>query len=358
MNNTEKKLYLEALRIIAIFCVLYNHTIGYILGWQQEVSVAHFIYLAVTMTDRLAVPLFFMISGALLLPKEENLAVIWKKRVVRFLLLILFINTVVYVQTLAGGCIEGNPLSFDFMEWLHILFTGADKSYWYLYAYLSALIMLPFLRGAGKIMNKSLMLYLIGGHALIYTLIPAVNFFLQGTEASLELSAGFALPLMTESCIFYMLLGNYLENLADSSLYTGKNLLKLAVLSFTGVAIEVIFTHVYGMRHEFGDQYVLMFDYLIAITAFVGVKMLFVARPINRNSKGACFLEFAGGLTLGMYLFDPIVSKLCRDSFTYFLAGHRVPMIFAAVAYCLLSMILCGTFTWLLKKIPLMKKLL
>lgn len=77
----EKKLHLEFLRIIAIMLVIFNHTgeKGFLLYTIARDSVLYEFYLFSSIACKVAVPLFWMISGALLINKEESISVIYKK---------------------------------------------------------------------------------------------------------------------------------------------------------------------------------------------------------------------------------------------------------------------------------------
>ena len=65
-NKNTRVTYYDVMRIIAIFLVVFNHLRGYSLysissGWKQ------WIYFFMTMITRINVPLFLMVSGALIL---------------------------------------------------------------------------------------------------------------------------------------------------------------------------------------------------------------------------------------------------------------------------------------------------
>ena len=63
-QKNQKKLYLEVLRYIAIFFVIYNHTAenGFLLFMDNNrPRWAYFIYLFISQIDKMAVPIFFMI---------------------------------------------------------------------------------------------------------------------------------------------------------------------------------------------------------------------------------------------------------------------------------------------------------
>ena len=68
----KRKIYLDFLRIIAIFMVLFNHTgtSGFVLFTVTQRSALYPFYLFNAILIKIAVPLFFMISGVLLLGKN------------------------------------------------------------------------------------------------------------------------------------------------------------------------------------------------------------------------------------------------------------------------------------------------
>ena len=74
-----RKIHIDILRLIAICCVVYMHI---------EIAVpppinatGYYVYLAINMCIRTAIPIFFMISGAVLLHKTEKLNIVIKKRI-------------------------------------------------------------------------------------------------------------------------------------------------------------------------------------------------------------------------------------------------------------------------------------
>ena len=71
----QRKLHYDILRIIASLCVIYNHTSerGYYLYAFPCSFILKDFYIAVAALIAVAVPIFFMISGALLLSKDEPL---------------------------------------------------------------------------------------------------------------------------------------------------------------------------------------------------------------------------------------------------------------------------------------------
>ncbi len=90
--------YLDELRAIAILCVIFAHTIqNFPVNTDYLTSPILLSYLTVA---RMGVVLFFMISGALLIGKDFNLANFFKKRFSRVLIPTMFWQIIGYVSIL------------------------------------------------------------------------------------------------------------------------------------------------------------------------------------------------------------------------------------------------------------------
>ena len=83
----KKLLHIEFLRFLCIWLVMFTHsaTEGFSIFIHRPESLFYPFYLAVPFWVKTAVPIFFMISGALLLGREEPISTIFKKRIWRFL---------------------------------------------------------------------------------------------------------------------------------------------------------------------------------------------------------------------------------------------------------------------------------
>lgn len=64
-----------------------------------------------------------------------------------------------------------------------------------------------------------------------------------------------------------------------------------------------------------------------------------------------------GSLTFGIYLLDHYFKLVLYQDYEKF-AERFIPSIFASFGWCVVSMILGGTVTWILKKMPILKKIL
>lgn len=140
MTERKEKIYIEIVRLVAILLVLYCHTsVNGLLYFQQgkgnrSNQLAIFIYPVAAG----CVQLFFMISGALLLRKTESIGTVLRKRFFRFLSVTLVVVLVYYL-------LDGENLSVK--GYFNALYSGGSLTqHWFLYAYLSFLLILPFLQ--------------------------------------------------------------------------------------------------------------------------------------------------------------------------------------------------------------------
>lgn len=135
----------DIIRAIAIIFVIGIHSLGLVNDALADGdSVARLTNAAMSIVYA-GVPLFVMLSGALLLGKDEPINTFFKKRVNRLLLPFFFwsiiAGTMLYLQD--GGrsiviCIE--TLS------IKMLTTGVHGIYWYVYMIIGLYLITPFLR--------------------------------------------------------------------------------------------------------------------------------------------------------------------------------------------------------------------
>ena len=101
----KKLIYLEIMRIIAAFFVIFNHTGaiggGFELFIDQPLgSLRYWLYLLISICCKFAVPIFFMISGALLLARNEPIKVVLKKRLLPICIALLVFSFGYYLGEL------------------------------------------------------------------------------------------------------------------------------------------------------------------------------------------------------------------------------------------------------------------
>ena len=134
----KRNLGFDVIRIVAILCVLYNHREAF--SYYTIVptgSVRYCLLVSLSVISRCGPPLFFMISGVLLLDKEESFSTIIKHRLLRIIIAMLVLS--IYAK-----------LFWPVAKGLSVFSIFATRLNWYLYAYCGYLLMLPILRIIAK----------------------------------------------------------------------------------------------------------------------------------------------------------------------------------------------------------------
>ena len=338
----QRKLHLEMIRIIAVFLVIFNHTDGFIYYTETTNRLTWLFSLGMAGICRIAVPLFFMVSGALLLDKEESVKDLFQKRVARILTILIAFSLFYYFM----DCIRygwQNTGMTDFFE--KLCTNGIRESFWFLYMYLAMLLTLPFFRKMAKHLGDKLMIYLMLLKILFSVLIPLVNI---SFEISVYLDAGFV-----GDFAFYMLLGYYMEK-KDMSLreMTNSGILLLGIGGFA-ILDMVIMWLFYRWK---GSYQTALLDLFICVTA--PMVWMLVRRIAERIKPGLAtkLLLITGGCVFGIYLLDNFVRWQLLP--VYLFLCEKTVGVLACSAYVMLTFLLGLMYTFVLKKIPLVNRFL
>lgn len=348
-----KMLHIEFLRIIAIYLVLFNHTgvKGFFHFSVAADSHFYWMYLFYSILDKIAVPLFFMISGALLLQKDENLSQLYYKRVLKFIVILLAISAVyqLYDYYVNNDNIELKTILLEFVN------GSTSTALWYLYSYIGVLIMLPFLRKLARSLSSNEYLYLIALRIIFFGVFPMI-FFLIFREPQ---NFGNYLPLVTADNIFFLLIGYYAEHLLPDRLLTKKNLLFGLLFSVISIMICCLMTHykiiVSGDCSESTSQ--IFHKSLIVIpciTIYLCCKYYFAHRSIPAFIQR--IILFFGRTTFGVYLLERILRQSTTAIFD--ISKPYIHTFPACILWIFCACLIGSVITFLLQKIPIVKNFL
>ncbi len=339
---------------------MFTHTAtaGFSIFIVRPESFFYPLYLAVPFWVKTAVPIFFMISGALLLGREEPISVIFKKRIWRFLQVIFVFSLINYVWFYHNLplTIPGHIAKFFTMMYSSNMATA----YYFLYIYIGFLLMLPIWRKLVKAMTNTLFLYLIGLNLFFVGCVPVISYLIfQGTA---EINY-FVNPLLAISePTFYFLIGYWMEHVLPKEWLTKKNLLRLFVAALIGTCIAAIMTHYRGvlaggMTEALSERFYDSFLFLNTAFVFCLARWYFLTHEISL-SWSRC-LVCLGSLSFGVMLFEEITRNLTHIILSRVLLVYlyRFPFIDAIIWICL-AYLLGLLFTWLIRKIPYFKKLI
>ncbi len=158
--------YLDGLRFVAILNVILIHVLG--IFRHQYFSTSTLKYTLVTFFDcftRIGVPLFFMLTGILMLTKkekDENYFKFFKKRVLKFLLTYLLFSIIYYIYS----HFDSNMSIYEFLA----IMTSDRPMYhlWFMPVIILIYIFIPFLKKLIKTLSKKeleiiiLIIFLLG----------------------------------------------------------------------------------------------------------------------------------------------------------------------------------------------------
>ncbi|MEY8258622.1 acyltransferase [Erysipelotrichaceae bacterium 66-17] len=350
------------MRIIACFFVIFNHLPGYSLYGITDSPLKSWVYMIPTMITRINVPIFFMISGTLLLTdKQESYKKIIQKRFMRIIYALALFTLILYLVSIGQ-----HQVKWSFSQYLWYLFAEpidiGGRAYWYLYCYLGFLLLLPILRRITKGMTKADFILLLSVHFFFSSLIPIVNIILtsHGID-NIVISPHFseALDLALDKVMFYPLIGYYIDHSIDLKNTKPKQIILLCLFGIAGIVVSNICTYYEGTHGDmiFTQNYVSLFDYISTICVFILIKYIclkhngYIAHPHFVKT-----VTLIGSLTYGIYLIDPVLKKLVYIPFETILEPFMITF-FVSILWCLTSMIIGGLITFELNKVSIFKKI-
>lgn len=329
-RNSSSTAFLDVLRWSAAAMVVMLHVVSGVTAVLSAEMTPNqrAVYYTVKALTTTGVPVFLMISGALLLNPDKEISVrkIFTHYLRRILLALLLFGTVFAVMELTVTEGRFSPA----LLWKGFLNTLSGKSWahmWYLYELAGLYLATPFLRMIIRGSGRKLLEYglILGG--LFSSLIP---FFEQLTDFDL----GFTYPFSGIYLLYYIL-GYYFLKYGKVS----PRLTSVTALLTAGFLIaDMAFLKLFRVSYD-SPLIVLLTVCLFLTAANSGVHVSWMS-----SHRNLCF---------GIYLIHPVFLNLFYKylSITPLNFGYGGILIFWAAAF-LFS--LAGS--WVMQKIPLLKK--
>lgn len=332
----KKTLYIEVLRIIAILFVIFNHTKqnGYVHFTLYEPGTLKFwFYMFFSVIAGIGVPVFYSVSGAVLIGKDEPVSYIWKKRIPKYVLVLVVFSLILSLWKALPDD------SFSFLSFLkHIYSDGVIVPYWFLYSYIGFLMILPVIRRAVTNMTDQEFHYLFGLWIVFNSLIFILQYRLS--NGTLSMNELLFPSLLTNMLFFYPALGYYL--MVRLKKVSDKMCLTALVLAVITIAVTMYIT---GFRINLtGDINESTVNYFYecnrpfqVVFIILAVRKMFESKMIS--SLPDMILRNLGGCVFGIYLIEEIGRDILLPVYIRMCSGINS---FAAVwIYVLLVFILC-----------------
>jgi surface polysaccharide O-acyltransferase-like enzyme len=298
------------------------------------------------------VPLFVMLSGALLLQPEkldEPIRVFLKKRMSRIGLAFVFWN-IVYLAW--GFYITNVPVTLNNVVQgiVKDLFTGAWYQFWFIYLIIGLYLVTPILRVIISHGNPRITRYLIAIWFSGVAIIPLIQLALGYTlDAGVFVIGGF---------VGYFVMGDYLKKITlRSALLYG-----LLIASFVGTMFGV-WLMTYPLSSLVQNNYFLGY---LTVNVIVGSVALFLILlkvkpdwPGTNHPASRQVVQAISKNTLPIFLFHVIILETLergllgfKISFTTLNPIIEIPLLAALTFFITLGLVL------LMRRVPLLKKLI
>lgn len=306
MDYKRKKYHLDALRVLASFFVLFGHSDLRGQHYFMNLTIwdrSYWISLCLQQFTFVNIAIFFMISGALLLKKEEDLKTLFKKRISKYVILIIVFG---FFQCIYDCTIRYPENPFDLVQILKTIYsTSVIYQYWFLRSYLAFLIILPFLRILVKNMSDKLMYYLLGGYVIVYAILPPLEVLLGVDRIQLHVT-------FYTDLVILPLTGYFLENKFFQKInWNWWKILLSNVIMFTAWGVNVWYTF---MRMQEGLFYYVAdgLTYLLMVGLYIDFRLVCDKIKASRLAKGkekasllGNVISFLAGGSLMILLFEP-----------------------------------------------------
>lgn len=342
MEKRKRIVYLDLLRIFAVFGVVVIHVSA--VG-QSEGSNIALIYNSIV---RWAVPVFFMISGAMFLrnDKEYTFEMMVKKYIPRFLICIAFwgiLYSLLDVYLYSSFNIKTIIFSF-----INVITNHSGYHLWFLYALIALYIMVPVFRVIVKNLTQKQLAFVI---VCWLVLSLGISQFNSITKAlNIPISFDWYFPMIA-SWAGYFLLGYYLFNY-DMPNKIKNVLIGLGTVSlFAGILCNIVATaKTGGIIDAFSDQSGLS-SCLVAISIALIFKQLFNK---NYSKKQSSIIQSISNKTFGIYLVHVLVINVIFHIFD--IKIDIISQIISIPIFSIAVFVISFLITFLISKIPVLKK--
>lgn len=337
---------LDIARMIAILLVVMIHCSADLISVGEQSELGFLIGNIFDALARPGVPLFLMISGALMLDENRTKSVTDCLKAARSILILLILWSFIYavIFNLAYPLLQG--ASVNWIDFLKAVFYG-HYHLWYLYMMVGLYCALPFLR---KIVAKesSELVLLFVGISLCTVFIKPIISVVDGYWYGITYLGEFIDKLQLDffgGFITYYLVGWYIvhvgikKKIYKNLIYTMGGLSALLLIVLTQITKD--YENVYA---NLG-----VFTFLYSVSIFLLINDLYSAR-VARPSKAVMLFS---GLSFGIYVIHPMFVAVLRE----ILSDALHPLLGLLIKYVVALLLSLGV-SYVISKLPILKKLI
>ncbi|WML24850.1 acyltransferase family protein [Neobacillus sp. OS1-33] len=339
-----RKYYLDWLRVYAIIAVVMIHvSAGVVLINLHKHNPSFFLAGNLYETiARYAVPIFFMISGALMLGKrgEISLRGFLLKRTSKILVPLICWSIFYYLYKVSKGTFDFSVPQF----FRYLLTDQINYHLWFMYAILGLYLITPLLviliKNAKRVeIEYFLLLWGIG------TVISAFVRYYFGFTYKLELNH-------VAGNIGFFVLGYYLDHYD----FTKKFKRTVNITGLIGVVVTFFLTYWYTQNNN-GQLVTYWYSNFAPNVVFVSMAIFLGMKSLNIKKALPPVLNLLSIYSFGIYLVHALVIYFLKD-YSLYLDSNRIhPMITVPInIFIILS--ISTLMVYIIKKLPFLNKLI
>lgn len=331
VSQSNRIYWLDVARAIAILFVVFTHI-------HEQIGVDSYIIQAIFYDiDRLGVPLFFMLSGALVLPKivNINMWVFYRKRIPQFIFLLFFYS---FLTTFIQKAFSNIPIwqslkeSLVFTNGIYPANTGGAHHLWFMYTIIELYLIAPFL---GKLLER------LSNREILFFLV--ISIFL--TQFKDSLIGGFRIEVDFIQRLGSDFLGGHLNFFVIGYLLIYRRI-NLSLLSSLALLLLPILFSLLRELHK--SEFIGVFHWYSSSLSILlsSVGLLSLIRIAFENTQKSIFIErislYSFGIYLSHYVFIYIFKAII--DFSIFSFWEKLIVLYIP------SFLSAYIFTWLLSK--------
>lgn len=329
----------DTLRVLSMLGVVYLHVAAGTLHGPCDTPLWYFSNLLSSLATA-AVPLFFMISGALLLsdPKSADPSLVLRRRLPRVLVPAVVWSLLVVFLT-------WGDLGFDaaLQQFLNLPWLAAITPYWFLYALVPMYLLLPFLKRLADHMEPKHWNYLMGLWVFLTLLPHTLQTFIPAPWNGLVTENTTLTVSLLEGYLGYFFLGAYLERVAEK--FSRKVLWLICLADWAIIAVGTWWsTRGTGLYSEDFLSYKNLFAMVLAASLFLLAKSY-----LEHGRASGRALKFLSACSFGVYLSHAMAIKVVEWRWLLWMGSpsDTIPEQLAiwglTVAACILGVAVCAS---------------
>ena len=345
MYMEKRMIYLDILKIIAIIAVVINHSYLFLSSNDLfSYSFKTFLFLAV----KFAVPLFLMVSGALLLNKKDTFKDIFGKRIFRVLIPLIVITLIWSLYY------KSNLMRIP----IYLIGFNEDKIpywAWYIYVIIAIYLILPFLQKMVKnFEDKDYKMF-----GLLFLIIPSFISFgciiLQKFFSKILFVTSYITGVIFSKYIALVVIGYYLSKKEITKKIKNVAIFSLIISLLIALVLEILNYIIYDNTSFLLDDCLLPTSIIPAIYIFIIVKYYFDNGVKKEKVKNV--IIYMSSLVFGIYLCHAFFINIFYN-FEFVKAIFKFNNFIGFIVLDWFVFFISGFIIALLRKIPIINKFL